>query len=245
MIAISFIIILFIIYVAFSTLKQKIYFHPDINCSDYPTNIPDLFIDELHAWYVPSKKTNKVILYCHGNAGNISSRLHIIKKWNDEGYTILIYDYYGYGMSKGYPTESNFYKSGEKMLEYLLERHEKEDIVLYGESIGCAVVAYLGNTYEMPKMILQSGFSSIQEVAKEYLPTWLDWLLPFLDDFNTYELLKKYDGKILIMHSRKDEIISFSNAEKLTDYTMNLYEIEGTHNNPIFDVKKVGKFIEE
>ena len=239
-----YLILLFIVFVAFNTAKQKIYFRPETNCDFYPVDIPDVFIHhDIHAWHSQSTKSNKTILYCHGNAGNIGSRTDILKQWNDQGFSVLMFDYPGYGMSKGSPTEQSFYESGEKCMDYLLTQTNKNNIILYGESIGCSVASHLASKYGSSCVVLQSGFSSIKDVAKHYMPVFLDWLLPFFHEFNTYDNLKKYKGHLMIMHSKEDEIIPYSNAEKLSHHTTNLYEITGSHNRPQFDIKRVSQFM--
>jgi hypothetical protein len=233
----------FILYVGVNSAKQKIYFQPNTDCRNYPTDIPDVWVDGLHAWYLQSDKSNKTILYFHGNAGNIGTRLNTLYKWHDQGFSVLMYDYPGYGMSKGYPTEKSLYKSAEKMMEFLVTQTEKENIIPYGESIGCPVATYIASIHEIPLIVLQSGFSSMKEMASIFIPWWLDWVLPFVDDFNTHKMLGKYGGKAMLMHSKQDEIIPYSHAIKLTDFTTNLVEIHGTHNSPVFDISVVVAFM--
>ena len=238
-------ILFFVLYVASNTMKQKIYFQPSIDVSKYPDDVPYVMIDDqIHAWYIQGT-SSKTILYCHGNAGNIGGRLGTLYKGVDQGYSVLMFDYPGYGFSKGYPTESTFYESGERCMNYLIKNDvDVKNIVLYGESIGCSVAAYLTTKFDVRKTVLQSGVSSIRDVAAHYIPSWMDWVLPMFPEFNTHECLKSYTGDLMVIHSRNDEIIPFSNAEKLSDYTTNLYEIDGTHNVPLINMKKVVDFIE-
>ena len=182
-------ILYFILYVGLHSAKQKIYFQPNIECNGYPVDIPDIWVSGLHAWYLKSNKMDKTILYFHGNAGNIGSRIDTLYKWHDQGFSIVLYDYPGYGMSKGYPTEKSLYDSGDKMIEYLLSHINKVNIILYGESIGCPVDTHVANSHDISRIVLQSGFSSMKEMASILIPWWLDWFLPFIDDFNTYKLL--------------------------------------------------------
>lgn len=240
-------IIFFILYVVFETVKQAIYFFPSTTCN-YPNIYKNIFIEEnnhnIHGWLYETEESPKIILYCHGNAGNIGNRLHIMKEWQDKGYSIFLFDYPGYGLSKGNPTEKSLYSSTEEALKYLLKFKSKKDIILYGESIGCSVATYVANKYNIETVILQSGFSSIKEVGKDYLPNYLHWILKLIKDFDTYKYLSQHNGRSLIMHSKDDEIIKYRHAEKLNDFSTEFYEIKGTHNNPIYNLDKVIEFIE-
>jgi esterase/lipase len=236
-------IVLFVIFVAFSTIKQKLYFRPDTNVSSYPDDVPNIMIDEqIHAWHIQSP-TSKTILYCPGNAGNIGGRLHVVDQWNQQGFSVLMFDYPGYGLSKGYPTENSLYESGEQCMEYLLRTVKSKDIIVFGESIGCSVAAHLAQKYDVDRVVFQSGFSSMKDVVRHYIPVYLDWMLPFFPEFSTYDKLKKHQGELMILHSREDKIIPFSNAEKLGDFTTNIYEINGSHNRPQFEIDKVAAFM--
>ena len=74
----------------------------------------------LSAWYVPAKDERGVVLFCHGNAGNISHRLDSIRIFHDLGLSVLIFDYRGYGKSEGSPTEEGTYLDAESAWEYLV-----------------------------------------------------------------------------------------------------------------------------
>ena len=241
-------ILLFSLYVGVETIKQLVYFHPDTNCNHYPIFYKNVFIEEngfnIHGWFHESEEKNKIIIFFHGNAGNIGNRFHIMKQWEDHGYSIFIFDYPGYGLSKGNPTEKSLYKSSEEVIKYILKFKQKKDIVLYGESIGCTVASYIATKYNINTLVLQSGFISIKEMGKDYLPIYLHKPMDLINDFNTYDILSKYNGKCLILHSKEDEIIKFRHAESLKDFSSDFIEIQGTHNNPQIDIKKITNFIE-
>jgi esterase/lipase len=241
-------ILLFSLYVGFETLKQKLYFYPDTNCDNYPNIYKNVFIEEndfnIHGWLYESQANEKIIIFFHGNAGNIGNRQHIMKEWSNQGYSIFIFDYPGYGLSKGNPTEKSLYASAELVLKYVLKFKQKKNIVLYGESIGCSVATHIANKFNMNNLVLQSGFSSIKEVGKDFIPHYLQWLLYFIKDFDTYKELSTYNGKTLVLHSKDDEIIPFHHAETLRDFS-ELYEIHGSHNNPVYEILKIVEFIEK
>src|SRR4030067_1124309 len=63
----------------------------------------------LHGWLVPAKENSPLMLFCHGNAGNISHRVDNIRRLHDMGLSVMIFDYRGYGRSHGKISEAGFY----------------------------------------------------------------------------------------------------------------------------------------
>lgn len=241
------IIIIFIVYVSFETLKNYLYFQPNKDCSKYENNkdYENVFIDDIHGWLYESEEKNKIIVYFHGNAGNIGSRINIMEQWKNQGYSIFIFDYSGYGLSKGNPSVKTFYSNAEKVMDFILSFQKIENVVLYGESIGCSVVSYISSKYDVNKIILQSGFISMKEIGKDFLPSFLQWILYLINDFDTYKFLISYKGKCLILHSKEDEIVNFRHGKKLSEISSDFIEMQGSHNNSIYDIKEVIQFIEK
>jgi alpha-beta hydrolase superfamily lysophospholipase len=101
--------------------------------------------EKLSAWFVPAPKPRGVVLFFHGNAGSIAHRLDYLRMFNQLEFSVLIFDYRGYGKSSGKPTEEGTYQDAEAAWKYLVEtRHvAPSSIVIYGESLGGAVAAWL------------------------------------------------------------------------------------------------------
>jgi len=189
---------------------------------------------KLSGWFVPSESARGVILFCHGNAGNISHRLESIQIFHRLGLDVFIFDYRGYGKSEGKPTEHGTYKDAEAAWWYLVEErqiHPKE-IIIFGRSLGGAVASWLAQNYTPGALILESTFTSLPDVATAvypYLPVRL--LLRF--DYNTAGYLGGVNCPVLIVHSRDDEIMRFSHGRRLFETAREpkkFLEITGTHN---------------
>ena len=101
--------------------------------------------ETLHAWWVPAEDARGVVLFFHGNAGNISHRLDYLQMFHRLRYSTLIVDYRGYGRSTGTPSEAGTYRDAEAAWDYL--RHARlalpRDVVIAGESLGGAVATWL------------------------------------------------------------------------------------------------------
>ncbi|MCK5218831.1 alpha/beta hydrolase, partial [bacterium] len=98
------IMVLIKLLVMFMEQKSLYYPSPDIPATPANINLPyeEVYFraqdgETLHAWFIPAKNPIATVLYCHGNAGNISHRLHRVKFFHDMGINLLIFDYRGYG----------------------------------------------------------------------------------------------------------------------------------------------------
>ena len=101
--------------------------------------------EKLHGWFVTAPHARGVVLFFHGNAGNISHRLDYLRMFRELGFSVFIFDYRGFGKSSGEPSEIGTYQDAEAAWNYLVEtrRVTPSSIVLFGESLGGAVAAWL------------------------------------------------------------------------------------------------------
>jgi fermentation-respiration switch protein FrsA (DUF1100 family) len=189
---------------------------------------------KLSGWFIPSDNARGVILFCHGNAGNISHRLESIQIFHRLGLAVFIFDYRGYGRSEGEPSESGTYKDAEAAWQYLVEERKvgPDRIVIFGRSLGGAVAAWLAQSRTPGALILESTFTSVPDIAAKlypYLPVRL--LLRF--KYDTAGYLDKVSCPVLIVHSREDEIMPFGHGQRLFERAMEpkkFLEISGSHN---------------
>lgn len=193
---------------------------------------------EIAAWYVPAPASGRdargVVLFCHGNGGNISHRLHTLALLNRLGLATLIFDYRGYGRSQGRPSEKGTYRDADAAWRYLVEERNvpPERIVAHGRSLGGAVAAYLAQKHNPRLLILDSSFTSVPDLGQE-----IYWFVPV-------RLLAriKYDARrrladvrcpVLIVHSRDDEIVPVRHGRRLLDAAnepKEFVELTGGHN---------------
>ncbi|MBA7714808.1 hypothetical protein ES703_123840 [subsurface metagenome] len=145
---------------------------------------------KLSGWFIPSDSAKGVILFCHGNAGNLSHRLESIQIFHRLGLDVFIFDYRGYGESEGKPTENGTYEDAKAAWKYLIETRQviPSQIIVFGRSLGGAVASWLAQSRAPGALILESTFTSLGDVAATlypYLPVRL--LLRF--EYNTAEYL--------------------------------------------------------
>ena len=164
----------------------------------------------LHAWLVPAKETDLVVLFCHGNAGNISHRLETLQILHNLGLSVFIFDYRGFGKSQGTPSEQGTYKDARAAREYLLQQEEvaPEKILLWGRSLGGPVAAAMAREKQPGALVLESTFTSMPEMAKKVYPyLTIKSLLRF--DYPTQKFLQQVSCPVLVMHSPEDELVPY------------------------------------
>lgn len=169
----------------------------------------------LNAWYIPSQNSKYVLLFFHGNAGNISHRLEKVMLLNQLGLSCFIVDYRGYGRSSGRPNETGLYKDGEASYDYLVGecKISPENIILYGESLGGAVAVEVASKKKLRALITECTFSSTRDVSRAVYP-----FLPTVfisSKFDSASKIKNIGVPKLIIHSQNDEIIPFEQSKKL------------------------------
>lgn len=190
---------------------------------------------KLDAWYVPAKEPRGVMLFFHGNAGNMSHRLGSLKIFNELNLDTLIFDYRGYGRSEGKVSEQGTYRDADAAWRYLtVERGiPAAEIILFGRSLGAAIAAYVATRHRPGALILESGFVSVPEMAAILYP-WLPARQLARIGYPTGEYLKTASCPVLIVHSRDDEIIPFNQGRQLFELASepkHFLELLGGHND--------------
>jgi fermentation-respiration switch protein FrsA (DUF1100 family) len=208
----------------------------------------------LHGWYIPAAQPHGTVLFLHGNAGNISHRLDSVLMFHRLGYNMLIFDYRGYGNSRGAPTEQGTYRDAEAAWRFLTEQRQIPPcrIVLYGESLGGAVAAWLAARQKPGALVIASGFTSVPDLAQQLYPFLpVRWLARIR--YDTREYLRTGAAPVLIAHSPEDEIIPLEHGRALfaaANPPKHFLELAGGHNDGFIFmreswVRELGDFLGE
>jgi fermentation-respiration switch protein FrsA (DUF1100 family) len=164
----------------------------------------------LHGWFFPLEGESPVILFFHGNAGNISHRLDNIDRLLKKGLQVFIFDYRGYGRSEGRPSEKGIYRDGLAAYDYVVRRRGigPSEVVLFGRSLGAAVAVEVASKRQVKSVILESAFTSSKDMAKSMMLFALfSPLLPA--HYNNLEKIGRVSVPKLIIHGQADEIVPF------------------------------------
>ena len=197
-----------------------------------------------HAWHIPGE-SDITLLWLHGNSGNISHRLDNIAVLREmTGAGIMILDYRGYGLSDGSPTERGIYADAEAALAYLtddLALDPQRQIVLFGRSLGVGAATELAARHPVRRVILESGFTSIRDMATASRRRWFtSIILPLFDaKYDNLSKMPSIKSPVMIVHGDRDEIIPYAMAERLhaaAPEPKRLHAIQGAGHNDTYIV---------
>jgi fermentation-respiration switch protein FrsA (DUF1100 family) len=203
----------------------------------------------LHGWYCTPQvgrngalepvATNRTLLFLHGNAGNISHRYEIISDFVKLPVNVLIIDYRGYGKSEGSPSEEGLYADARAAWDYLttVRNIPATQIVIFGESLGGAVAIDLASKVSACGLVVQSGFTSIADMAAELLPFVPRFILRTKMD--SLSKIERVSCPKLFIHSQADEIIPYRLGRRLFDAAhapKQFYEVKNATHNLMFDI---------
>jgi fermentation-respiration switch protein FrsA (DUF1100 family) len=194
--------------------------------------------ERLHGWYVPATDRRGVVLFFHGNAGNISHRLDSIGTFHQLGLDTLIIDYRGYGQSTGKTSEQGTYLDAQAAWNYLVDERgiPADQIIIFGRSLGGAIGAWLGAQNTPAALIIESSFSSGVDMARRLYPFLPVRLITRLR-YPVEEYASLLECPVLVVHSRDDEIIPFEMGQSIyaaVKQRKSFLELRGDHNNGFF-----------
>src|SRR6267378_376638 len=176
--------------------------------------------ETLHAWWMPGSRTDgKLILYFHGNDGNVSTSVSETALLRELGFTVLAVDYRGYGESDGkFPSEASVYEDAEAALAALVSWEiEPRDIYVYGHSLGAAIAIDLAARHpELGGLIIESGFTSIYDMARRE-PQYGVYPVRLLlnQRFDSISKVSRLELPVLYIHGTADQVVPYAMGEQL------------------------------
>lgn len=240
--------ILIIPYTVFSVfmyfIQDNILFQPQPLAADYQYQFEKEF-EEFNLWTPDSISLNAlhfkvpnpkgVILYYHGNAGNLARWGQIASRYTAYNYDVVVMDYRGYGKSGGNPSEETMYADAQFLYDHVKKSYPEKQITVFGRSLGTTVSTYLAAQNKPGRLILETPFYSIQDIANtrfRYLP--VQWLIKY--DFPSFEYAPQVACPTLILHGTRDGVVPFSSGQRLylefkPAYAHFVTIQDGRHNN--------------
>jgi fermentation-respiration switch protein FrsA (DUF1100 family) len=197
---------------------------------------------KLHGYFIRLPGAKKVILYSHGNGGNIDYRLACATSLLSLGCSVFLYDYEGYGSSGGTPTLAHVCEDAVCAFDVLVnhEHYQPKDIVLYGESLGTGVTCELLKKRQCGGIILMSGFASLVATGKDCVP-WLRLYPDFLfiePRMDNAAILSRPHPPLLIVHGAQDTVLSYVYSEELAQSACPPKQFvgvpDGDHVSPVY-----------
>jgi fermentation-respiration switch protein FrsA (DUF1100 family) len=163
------------------------------------------------AVHLQNPQARYTVLFSHGNGEDLGHDLPFLRELRDAGFSVLAYDYSGYGLSTGRPTERAAYADVDAAYDYLTHVGvPPERIIAHGRSLGGAVAADLASRRPVAGLVLESTFTTIFHVVRSYP------VVPF-DRFRTVDKLPRICAPLLVMHGTDDEVVPYWQGRRLYD----------------------------
>ena len=198
-------------------LRETTMFFPEHSDAQTPQEAEDVWFTtddgvRLHGWLFPGGAP--LMIWFHGNAGDISSRAPMAAALARRGISVLLFDYRGYGRSAGTPSENGLYHDARAAYAFAATR--TSDIALYGESLGGPYAAYVAMQHRVRCVVIENSFPSLRALGNAlYAPLPLGWFAPRA--MLTTRWLNRAGVPVLVLHGRRDGVIPFALGMQLYD----------------------------
>lgn len=172
--------------------------------------------ERLVAWVVPPRAGKPVLLYFHGNAGNLgrSGRIDRFRGLTEDGMGLFAVSYRGYGGSSGSPSEEGLLQDARAAYGAAAERFGAGNLIGYGESLGTGVVLKLAAEVPLQAVVLEAPYRSTLSVAQGVYP-YLPLGLLMKDQFRSDEIVDRVRAPLLVLHGERDQVIPFAQGQRL------------------------------
>ncbi|MFQ5733938.1 MAG: alpha/beta hydrolase [Planctomycetaceae bacterium] len=217
--------------------------YPAGNWDDVGIDYEDVWFEAadgttLHGWFVLHPRTRAVVLFAHGNAGNLSHRIRTLQELHGrQQVSVLIFDYRGYGKSEGSPDEAGLLQDARAARTWLANRTgiPEREVVLMGRSLGGGVMVDLAAKDGARGLILENTFTSLPDVAQRLAP-YLPAKLLMSNRFDSVSKIANYRGPLLQTHGDRDGLVPIALARQLhaaaNDPKQFVAVPGGGHNSP-------------
>ena len=199
----------------------------------------------LNALHFKLEEAKGLILYFHGNAGDLSRWGKVAIPFTQYGYEILIVDYRGYGKSTGKRSKSAMLSDAESVYAQATTLWEQDKIIVYGRSLGASFATHVSSEFSPSQLILESPFYSVSDLAKNYA-----WIYPLNSmlrfNFQNDKAIKDVSCPVSIFHGNEDLIVPIESGRKLSEQGDNVQfiEIPGRGHNDLGNFKSYWDEIE-
>ncbi|MGB1247792.1 MAG: alpha/beta hydrolase [Chitinophagales bacterium] len=224
------------------SVQELFFFHPEklpLNFKykfKYPFEEIHLDTDDgaiLNGLHFKMPNSKGVVFYFKGNTRSIKGWGKFSRDFLSKGYDFFVFDYRGFGKSRGKRSEKNFHADCQVAYNFLLRRYKEKNIIIYGRSIGSGFAASIAGRNNPKKLILDSPYYSMYHLVKRFFP-FIPAMSLLKYHIRTDQFIPNVKCPIYIIHGVKDRLIPYHHAANLAkkNKRTNLIRIkEGGHNN--------------
>ena len=170
---------------------------------------------KLQAWFAAAKPGMPLMVYFHGNGGNLGRRAEKFRHFMQAGFGVLAMGYRGFGQSEGAPHEAGIYADARAALDYAASRgYPAEGLVVYGESLGSGVAVQMATERRFGLMVLEAPYTSVAKRSAEIF-FWLPTRRLVRDKYNSLAKIKQMRQPLLIFHNEIDKVIPVRHGRAL------------------------------
>lgn len=203
----------------------------------------------LSAWFLRAEDERGSVIVFNGNAGNRSDRLPLGTALVDEGLSVLLTDYRGYGGNPGSPSEEGLAADARAALAYMKERDTGSPIAYFGESLGAGVAIRLALEDQPGALILRSPFTSLPDVAAVHY-RFLPSSLLLQDRYPNIERIPDVEAPVMVIAGSDDDIVPTEQSRRIYEAAIEPKEwvlIEGAGHNdrPLLDGREMMERVSE
>lgn len=213
---------------------KKTYTHTphDLHMKYEKIMIPSSNGAQLSAWYFPSNLGDQLMIISHDGVGNMGDYLERVKILVHYGFSVIIYDYRGFGSSSDFSINKyqyvykEFYEDFDAVYNYSENRFHHE-LIAYGWGIGAGISVARGYEKEdIAGIIADEPFVDFTALKSQFKKINAIMVLPNgveNNDYNTLNVVKKEPGQnlrgILFIHGSKNFLYSAQDMEELLNAT--------------------------
>lgn len=168
----------------------------------------------LNAIHFAAKSPKGIIIYFHGNRGDLTRWGGIVEDYVKLNYDVLVMDYRGYGKSVGKRSMENLLNDAELFYQYALTLFPENEITIYGRSIGTGLASWLAGKHQPKRLILETPYYSLNSVAQRYYPIYPS-KLALSYNFQSFKYLKTARCPIYIFHGTDDSVVPYTSGKRL------------------------------
>ena len=173
---------------------------------------------KLQAWFKKPKDNNDMVIFLHGNAGNLENRVDKLKQLSQMGYGFIIPAWRGFGKSEGTPTKDGLFMDAEATIDYVKNQgYDLSHVIMVGESLGTGIATEMSFKYKFKGLFLITPYTSIADRAGEIYP-FLPTKYLTKDNFQVESNIDKINQPLFIIHGTKDVVVPFQHSNRIFEH---------------------------